>query len=97
MERFELEQKLQDEIRTRVMGDGFMKIVQTVRRNGKLFKIVLWQDYSGSLPNGISIGMQVSEAKTLDPTLEYDEWNEDYESSSGYWLEDDAENGRYHF
>ena len=41
MERFELEQKLQDEIRTRVMGDGFMKIVQTVRRNGKLFKIVM--------------------------------------------------------
>ena len=62
-------------------------------KNGKLFKIVLWQDYSGSLPNGISTGMQVSEAKTLDPTLEYDEWNEDYESSSGYWLEDDAENG----
>ena len=41
MERFELEQKLQDEIRTRVMSDGFMKIVQTVRRNGKLFKIVM--------------------------------------------------------
>ena len=41
MERFELEPKLQDEIRTRVMGDGFMKIVQTVRRNGKLFKIVM--------------------------------------------------------
>ena len=41
MERFELEQGLQDEIRTRVMGEGFMKIVQTVRRNGKLFKIVM--------------------------------------------------------
>jgi hypothetical protein len=41
MERFELEQELQDEIRARVMGEGFMKIVQTVRRNGKLFKIVM--------------------------------------------------------
>ena len=41
MERFELDEKLQDEIRTRVMGEGFMKIVQTVRRNGKLFKIVM--------------------------------------------------------
>ena len=41
MERFELEPSLQDEIRTRVMGEGFMKIVQTVRRNGKLFKIVM--------------------------------------------------------
>ena len=41
MERFELESELQDEIRARVMGEGFMKIVQTVRRNGKLFKIVM--------------------------------------------------------
>ena len=41
MERFELEKELQDEIRARVMGEGFMKIVQTVRRNGKLFKIVM--------------------------------------------------------
>ena len=41
MERFELEPALQDEIRARVMGEGFMKIVQTVRRNGKLFKIAM--------------------------------------------------------
>ena len=41
MERFELEQELQEEIRTRVMDEGFMRIVQTVRRNGKLFKIVM--------------------------------------------------------
>lgn len=41
MERFELDDTLQDEIRTRVMGEGFMKIVQTVRRNGKMFKIVM--------------------------------------------------------
>lgn len=39
MERFVLEQELQDEIRARVMGDGFIKIVQTVRRNGEFFKI----------------------------------------------------------
>ena len=39
MERFELEPKLQEEIRARVLGDEFMKIVQTVRRNGKTFKI----------------------------------------------------------
>lgn len=41
MERFELAKELQDEIRTRVMGDGFIKIVQTVRRNGKFFKIAM--------------------------------------------------------
>ena len=41
MERFELEEKLKEEIRARVLGDGFIKIVQSVRRNGKLFKIAL--------------------------------------------------------
>ena len=41
MERFELEPKLQEEIRARVLGEGFMKIVQTVRRNGKQFKIAM--------------------------------------------------------
>ncbi len=39
MERFELEEGLQSEIRARVMGEGFMKIVQSVRRNGKSFKV----------------------------------------------------------
>lgn len=41
MERFELEPKLKEEIRARVLGAGFMKIVQTVRRNGKQFKIAM--------------------------------------------------------
>lgn len=41
MERFELEKKLQEEIRARVLGEGFMKIVQTVRRNGTTFKIAM--------------------------------------------------------
>lgn len=39
MERFELEPKLKEEIRARVLGEGFMKLVQTVRRNGKVFRI----------------------------------------------------------
>ena len=41
MGRFELEPKLKQEIRARVLGEGFMKIVQTVRRNGKQFKIAM--------------------------------------------------------
>lgn len=41
MERFELDPKLKEEIRARVLGEGFMKLVQTVRRNGKTFKIAL--------------------------------------------------------
>ena len=41
MERFELEPKLKEELRARVLGEGFMKLVQVVRRNGKTFKIAL--------------------------------------------------------
>ena len=41
MERFELEPKLKDEIRSRVLGDGFMKIVQSVRRGGVAFRIAM--------------------------------------------------------
>ena len=39
MEKGELDRELAEEIRTRVLGEGFMKIVQTVRRNGKTFRI----------------------------------------------------------
>ena len=38
-EKFELEDSLKEEIRSKVLGDGFMKIVQTVRRGGSQFKI----------------------------------------------------------
>ena len=41
MDKFELEPKLKEEIRARVLGEGFMKVVQTVRRNGKTFKIAM--------------------------------------------------------
>ena len=39
MEKFELEPKLKEEVRARTLGAGFMKLVQTVRRNGKTFRI----------------------------------------------------------
>ncbi|MBR2941206.1 MAG: SAM-dependent methyltransferase [Kiritimatiellae bacterium] len=41
MERFELDPKLKEEIRARVLGGGFMKVVQTVRQNGRQFKIAM--------------------------------------------------------
>ena len=62
-------------------------------KNRKLFKIVFWQDYTGSLPNGIKTGLKTDDALKIDPSLAFDDWNEDYESSDGYWLEDDIENG----
>ncbi|MBR4653913.1 MAG: SAM-dependent methyltransferase [Kiritimatiellae bacterium] len=41
MEKFELEAPLSEEIRARTLGDGFMKLVQTVRRGGRTFRIAL--------------------------------------------------------
>ena len=41
MEKFELDKTLAEEIRARALGDGFMKLVQSVRRNGKTFRISL--------------------------------------------------------
>ena len=60
-------------------------------KNDKLFKIVAWENYTGCLPNGIRTGMNIAEAMELDSSLSYSEWNEDYESESGYWLEDDID------
>ncbi|MBQ4470721.1 MAG: hypothetical protein II946_00150 [Kiritimatiellae bacterium] len=39
MEKFELDEALKEEIRSGVLGQGFMKIVQSVRRGGAQFKI----------------------------------------------------------
>jgi len=41
MERFELEEKLQDEIRSSVRSADFMRLVQSVRRGGTTFKIAI--------------------------------------------------------
>ena len=38
-ERFKLDDPLKEEIRARTLGEGFMKIVQTVRRGGAQFRI----------------------------------------------------------
>lgn len=54
----------------------------------KLFKIYMEEGFIGSLQNGISIGTYMDEARRLDSTLKYDEWNEDWSSENGYWLED---------
>ena len=37
--------------------------------------------------------MNIIDAESLDPTLQYDDWEEVYASEQGYWLEDDVESG----
>ena len=58
----------------------------------KLWQIYLEEKYAGSLPNGIRIGMPVEEALKIDPSLKYNDWDEDFESDDGYWIEDDLAN-----
>ena len=41
MDRYDLEPALKEELRARVAGEGFMKIVQSVRRNGRSFRIAM--------------------------------------------------------
>lgn len=58
----------------------------------KLWQIYLEENYKGSLPNGIRIGMSLEEALKIDPSLKYNDWNEDFESSNGYRIEDNLDN-----
>lgn len=54
--------------------------------NDKMFKLNCGSSSAGILNNGIKVGMSIEEAIKIDPTLEYDEFEEYYESSNGYWL-----------
>ena len=60
-------------------------------KNEKLFKIVFWEGYRGSLPNGISLSSSIEDAKIIDPSLRFDDWNEIYQSTNGYWIEDNID------
>lgn len=60
----------------------------------RMFKIYFENGFSGRLENGISLGMNIKDAKMLDDTIEYDDWEEVYTSGRGYWLEDDVESGK---
>lgn len=57
----------------------------------KLFKIVVEEATDVALENGIHVGMPMSEATKIDVGLNFDDWNEDWESPLGYWLEDDLD------
>lgn len=62
--------------------------------NDKLFKIYVSEGFSGSLPNGIAIGTNIEEVKKIDPSLKYDDWNDDWTSDSGYWLENSLDSNK---
>lgn len=58
---------------------------------GKIFKMYFENSYTGSLINGIRLGMSIDDAKTVDKTIKYDDWEEEYVSENGYWLETNVE------
>ncbi len=61
--------------------------------NDKLFKIYVTDNAEYALDNGIQIGMPFEKAKQIDSKLSYDDWNEDWTSPQGYWLEDSIDTG----
>ena len=54
--------------------------------NDKMFKIDFGSSSNGILGNGVKVGMSIEDALKLDPTLEYNDLEEYYSSSDGYWL-----------
>lgn len=59
-----------------------------------LFQIVLENQFEGVLPNGGHLGMLMTELEAVDPSLEYNDDEEDYYSEDGYWVTDDIESGK---
>ncbi len=47
-------------------------------------------DCEAKLPNGIEAGMSIEKSIEIDKTLSYDDFDEIYISSKGYWLEDNS-------
>jgi len=54
-----------------------------------LFEIVFENPYKGKMNNGCCLGMNMKELEKLDNSLEYNEIEEDYSSSQGYWITED--------
>lgn len=61
--------------------------------NLKLFKITVENSNEVKLPNGICVGMDIEDALKIDAKLEYNDWDEIYESGNDYYLEDSLETG----
>ena len=58
----------------------------------KLFKMYVEHPYEGELPNGIRVGMNMDDAIKIDKQLSFDDWEEEWISPNGYWIEDSIDN-----
>ncbi|WP_054948546.1 hypothetical protein [Numidum massiliense] len=57
--------------------------------NGKLFKLTASENYEGLLFNQIHVGMHIDDALKVEPSFEYDEFEEVYVSQKGIYIETD--------
>ena len=48
--------------------------------------------YEGELPNGIRVGMNIDDAIKIDKQLSFDDWEEEWISPNGYWIESSLSN-----
>ncbi len=55
-----------------------------------MYEIYFENQYTGTLPNGGCIGMDLEELMRVDSSLSYNEDEEDFESKKGYWVVDDV-------
>ncbi len=69
------------------VGEEYDALSLTFAKN-RLFRICLYEDFYGKLPNGIHTNMTIEEALIIDKNLYYNDDNDElYESPDGYWLD----------
>ena len=63
-------------------------VMECIFAEDKLWRIDVLEKYRGVLSNGIGIGVTVEEAMKIDKGIRFDDFEEIYMSSEGYWFED---------
>jgi hypothetical protein len=57
--------------------------------NGRLWKVTALKDYKGKLFDNIHIGMHIDDVLKIEPSFEYDDFEEVYYSPKGIFIETD--------
>lgn len=68
-----------------------VNVMELFFAKNRLFKIVLKGNFSGNLPNGINLDTTIDDARKIDPNITFDDWDEIYISTNGYWVEYDED------
>ncbi len=68
-----------------------VNVMELFFAKNRLFKIVLKGTFSGNLPNGVNLDTTLDDARKIDPNLTFDDWDEIYISTNGYWVEYDED------